>query len=227
MMFDPGSFRDPSGRVLMRDSRVLRAVFEHGRAAFEAADSAGVLRRAIDKGLLLDMQPVDPAVVAGIVPTPVHVIEHPRLDFVSYPYEWTFSALKAAALHHLDFQLDLLEQGFTLSDATAYNVQFNGPRPVFIDHLSVIPYVEGSLWTGQRQFGMQFLNPLVLWAKRGIAPNAWFRGSLEGIAPEDLAPLLRTRDKLSFTVMAHIVAQARLQRAVVNAGFENKPKAAA
>src|SRR5690606_10547521 len=42
--------------------------------------------------------------------------------------------------------------------------------------------------------------------------NHWFRGSLEGIAPEELAPLLTWRDKLSWTVMTHVVAQASLQR---------------
>ena len=132
--------------------------------------------------------------------------------------------LQAAALLHLDFHLDLLADGFTLSDATAYNVQFNGTRPVFIDHLSVVRYEEGSLWTGQRQFAMQFLNPLLLWAKRGLAPNAWFRGSGEGLAPEDVAVLLRARDKLSFTVLAHVVGPAMVHKKRVAKGLDDKPR---
>ena len=27
-------------------------------------------------------------------------------DYISYPFEWSFSQLKSAALHHLDFQVD-------------------------------------------------------------------------------------------------------------------------
>jgi ribosomal protein L11 methylase PrmA len=224
-MFDPGSFRDPSGRVRVRGRQVLRAVFEPGRAGFEAARDAGIYDKAIAAGRLVGMKDADPAALAGFEPAPCHVVEHPCLDFVSYPYEWTFSALKAAALLHLDLHIDLLGDGFTLSDATAYNVQFRGTRPVFIDHLSIVPYGEGELWTGQRQFAMQFLNPLILWAKRGVAPNPWFRGSLEGIAPEELAPLLSLRDKLSFTVLAHVVAQSHAHRRSIRGGGGERPKA--
>ena len=222
MLYDPGSYRDPSGRVVIKDARVFRAIFEAGREPFEAALSSGVFERSIERSHLLGMEKTEAAMLAGIDPQPCHVVEHPRLDFVSYPYEWCFSALKAAAIFHLDFQLALLGDGFTLSDATAYNVQFRNTKPVFIDHLSIVPYAEGQPWIGQRQFAMQFLNPLLLWSKKGIAPNAWYRGSLEGIAPEDLLPLLSWRDKLSFTVLAHVVAQAKLQQRAIKGGSGDK-----
>ena len=53
--------------------------------------------------------------------------------FVSYPYEWPFALLKRAAILHLDVHLRALDHGVTLTDASAYNVQFRGMRPVFID----------------------------------------------------------------------------------------------
>lgn len=220
-MFDPGSFRDPSGRVLWQDGKILRAIFEQGAENYRAACDAGVYRRAVERGQLIDLKEIDASVLKGIDPSLKAVVEHPRITFISYPYEWTFSALKAAALLHLDLHLDLLTEGFTLSDATAYNVQFQGTRPVFIDHLSIIPYQEGMLWAGQRQFAMQFLNPLILWARRGIAPNPWYRGNVEGIAPEDLTRLLRWRDKASFTVLAHVVAQAWAFRRSLGNGAAN------
>ena len=67
------------------------------------------------------------------------VISSPMINkpYVSYPYEWSFSQLKAAALHHLDFNLFLLDQGATLIDASAYNIQFIGSKPIFIDLLSI------------------------------------------------------------------------------------------
>ncbi len=223
MTFDGGSFRDPSGRVLRHDGRVLRAIFEPGAANYEAARDAGVLDRAVERGHLLPADPVVSPDLALLAPNARHWVEHPRLDFVSYPYEWTFSALQKAALLHLDFQVELIDDGFTLSDATAYNVQFKGTKPVFIDHLSIIPYEEGAAWAGQRQFGMQFLNPLFLWAKRGIAPHAWFRGSVEGIPPEDIIKLLRWRDRFSFTVLAHIIGPAVVARRRVAEGLDAKP----
>ncbi len=224
MKFDPGSFRDPSGRILLAEGRIFRAVFGAGLDNFESARAAGVYRKAIERSRLVPMEELEPGLLGDGEPRPDYLLEHPKIDFVSYPYEWTFSALKAAALLHLDFHLELLADGFTLSDATAYNVQFNGTRPVFIDHLSVVRYEEGSPWTGQRQFAMQFLNPLLLWAKRGLAPNAWFRGSGEGLAPEDVALLLRMRDKLSFTVLAHVIGPSVVHKRRVAKGLDDKPR---
>ena len=75
---------------------------------------------------------------------------------------WPFSALKAAEIHHLEIQLELLEQNIALSDASAFNIQFRGPNPVFIDYLSFRRYQKDEIWLAHRQFCEQFLNPLVL-----------------------------------------------------------------
>ena len=208
---DPGSFRDPGGRVFIDTDRVLRAVYPSAAANYEAARDEGVIDALIGRGQLVQSREVDPqSEPAGS--GAAHLLEHPKLAFVSYPYEWPFSLHKRAALLQLDLLLELLESNFTLSDATAYNVQFVATKPIFIDHLSIRPYADGEIWTAHRQFCMQFLNPLVLWSRLGISPNSWFRGSLEGIAPEDIARVLRFRDKLSWTILAHVSAQGSAER---------------
>jgi ribosomal protein L11 methylase PrmA len=141
----------------------------------------------------------------------VAVVEHEALRLVTYPYEWSFGALKAAALLHLDVHLEALTAGFTLCDGSAYNVQFIGPRPVFIDLLSLRGYEEGSYWLGHRQFCEQFLNPLLLRSALGVAHNAYLRGSLEGIPAEVMARLLPIRWALRWTVFANVILPARLQ----------------
>jgi ribosomal protein L11 methylase PrmA len=207
---DPGSFRDPGSRVYIDSDRVLRAVFESSAAAYESVRDSGLLHDLIDGGHLVGAKELSPDALQ--IDGAKYVLEHPRVPFISLPYEWPFALLKKAALLQLDLLIRCLERGFTLSDATAYNVQFIGSRPVFIDHLSLRPYEEGEIWTGHRQFCMQFLNPLVAWTSLGIPPNAWFRGSLEGIAPEELAPLLKIRDKLSWTLLSHVTLHAAAQR---------------
>lgn len=212
MTIDGGSFRDPGGRVLVRGEEILRAIMPAAREQYRAAESAGVMRRMVEQGRLVDYEDITADAATLGLPEAAAVLRHPKVPFISYPYEWSYSLLRDAALFHLDLQLQLLECGFTLSDATAYNVQFDGPRPIFIDHLSVRPYVDGEIWAGHRQFCMQFLNPLLLWSALGIEPNHWFRGSLEGISPEDLAKLLPLRAKLSWTVLTNVVAQAAMQK---------------
>jgi ribosomal protein L11 methylase PrmA len=211
---DSASYRDPAGHVHFLDQKVYRTVLGPGVAHYRAARDSGLLGRASANGRLIDGREVDPSVLREEAPDAVHVIEHPRLPFISYPYEWSFGALRAAALLTLDLHLDALESGLTLSDASAYNVQFQGPRPIFIDYLSVIGYEEGQVWFGYRQFCEQFLNPLLLTSRTGVAFQPWYRGSLEGIGASDLAALLPLRAKLNPLVAAHVVLQGRMQRAV-------------
>lgn len=140
-----------------------------------------------------------------------YVLEHPRLNYISYPYEWSFSLLRQAALFHLELQLELLEQGVALSDATAFNIQFVGPKPIFIDHLSLRPYKEGEFWLGHKQFCEQFLNPLLLRSQLDVPHNAWYRGSPDGIPIELMARLLPWQSRLSWRALANVILPARFQ----------------
>jgi len=139
------------------------------------------------------------------------VVEHERIPFVSYPYEWPFTLLKRAALLHLDIQLDALAAGVVLADATAYNVQFRGVDPVFIDLGAFRPYREGELWGAHRPFCDQFLNPLLLASEVGIDFQPLLRGNLEGIAATTLAPLLPRRRWLSPRFAMHVLLPAKAE----------------
>lgn len=209
MAADPASFRDPAGRVYDVGGRIVRAVARSATADFECAWNNPALKELVSAGYVIDT--VDASDAAVDAPEGARLVEHPRLPFISYPYEWSFSLLKRAALHHLDLQISLLEGGVALSDATAYNVQFVGVRPVFIDALSFKPYVEGEYWNGHRQFCEQFLNPLLMQALLGAPHNEWFRGSLEGVPTPMLARLIPPAKRFSFNLWAHVLAPAKAQ----------------
>jgi ribosomal protein L11 methylase PrmA len=189
-------------------------VLPPGVAQYRAAKESGFLDLAMRDGRLIQGREVDPGVLREEAPDAVHVIEHPRLDFISYPYEWSFYGLQAAALLTLDLHLEALTRGLTLSDASAYNIQFVGPRPLFIDYLSLIRYEPGQVWFGYRQFCEQFLNPLLLTALTGVAFQPLYRGTLEGLPSGDLAALLPFRSKLDPRIALHVSLQGRLQRGV-------------
>jgi ribosomal protein L11 methylase PrmA len=211
LLRDPGSFRDPSGSVYRSGDRILRTVMPGSASeAYRAARDSGLLKDLAARGFILPVEEIATPPFEAIAGA-AHVLASPRLPFISYPYEWSFALHRKAALLHLDLHLAALERGFDLSDASAYNVQFQGASPVFIDHLSLRPYREGAVWAGHRQFCMQFLNPLLCHTLLRIAPNSLFRGTLEGIEPEFLAPLIPLRKKLSWTVLVHVVMQAALQ----------------
>ena len=210
----PGSFRDPAGRVYDIDGRILRTVANHFASEFEFVESTGFFQRLIEQKWLLPFKKVNPTLLGNTSSSFKYLLDVPPLRFISYPYEWSFSALKAAALLHLEIHLTALEYGITLSDASAYNIQFHGAQPVFIDHLSFRHYRPGEIWAGHRQFCEQFLNPLLLRALLGVTHNAWYRGTQEGIGSQELSRLLKWRHLLRWTVMSHVVLQAFFQRSV-------------
>jgi ribosomal protein L11 methylase PrmA len=208
---EAGSFRDPAGQVHLVDGRVFRTVMPCAVDDYEFVRSTGLIDKLIERGQLIHESVVDPAELGEAGADTSYVLEHPVLPFISYPYEWSFAELKSAAIHQLDIYLCALEHGVTLSDATAYNIQFRGVEPIFIDSLSFRRYQEGEFWMGHRQFCEQFLNPLLLRAYTGIAHNSWYRGGMEGISAQDLNNVLPFHRKLSFNVLTHIVMQARFQ----------------
>ena len=211
MRSESGSFRDPGGRVYVINGHVYRSVMPAAADDYEFVRSTGLTDKLCLSGHAIAETAVDPGVLGVDGEGACYVLEHPMLPFISYPYEWSFQELKSAALLHLDVHLEALDHGVTLSDASAYNIQFRGHRPVFIDSLSFRRYREGEFWMGHRQFCEQFVNPLLLRALAGVPHNSWYRGALEGISAQELSPLLRWPHKYSWNVFTHVVMQARLQ----------------
>ena len=185
MKTDSGSFRDPSGTVFTRNGEVLRAVFAPGAESYTRAKEKGIFERLSRKGLLIPHVEIVPG-GEGVPEGTVFCLAHPRLPLVSYPWEWTFSMLKDAALLHLDLMEELLPLGFWLRDASAFNVQFDGKKVLLIDTLSLGERVPDSPWVAYRQFCSHFLAPLALAACRDVRTLALWRNYIDGY-PLDLA----------------------------------------
>ena len=208
---EPGSFRDPHSRVLRGADGIYRALSAQGLADFQAVAATSFWARAQEDGRVVRTE------LVAAADRPVELgeawpglLRHDTIPVVSYPYEWPFGMLRDAALLQLGLLGEALEEGMVLKDSTPYNVQWRGARPVFVDVGSFEPLGEGEAWTGYRQFCMLYLYPLLLQAYKGVAPHAWLRGSLDGIAPEEMARLFSGSGKLKRGVMTHITMHARL-----------------
>ena len=201
----PASFRDPSGFVFRRDGEVLRQVNPVYREHFERLTGSGLYAALAKDRLLLPHEelPAPAGAYKLLRPEPV--------PFISYPYEWSFGQLKDAALLTLDVQMRALAHGMSLRDASAYNVQFVGGRPVFIDTLSFEVLREGRPWAAYGQFCRHFLAPLALMAKVDVRLSQLLRSHLDGV-PLDLASrLLPWRTRLSPALGLHLHLHAKAQ----------------
>ena len=138
------------------------------------------------------------------------MLRHERVPFVSYPYEWPFSMLKDAALLQLELNRRALRADLALKDASPYNVQWRGTRPVFIDVGSFERLRPGEPWAGYRQFCMLFLYPLMLQAYKDLPFHAALRGSLDGIPPHDARAVL-AGERFRKGVLSNVLLHARLE----------------
>jgi ribosomal protein L11 methylase PrmA len=208
----PGSFRDPAGHVFVSEGKIFRTVAPGAAADYEFLRDRGLLTKLADAGKLIPSEEVGPGAFASDIGQFKYLLEHPKIEFISYPYEWPFEALKTAALFHLELQLELLATDVVLVDASAYNIQFVGTKPIFIDLLSLRRYQEGQYWTGQQQFVEQFLGPLLLASLFGVSPNAWYRGTMDGIGIEELNDLIPFVSRFTPLAFPHVTLPVWLQR---------------
>ena len=212
---EPSSFRDPWARVVLCGDRVLRVVSQQGVEALRAVQEHSVIQRLQQEGRLIAAEPValeaDVAAAAQIE-APVLAMIHPRIKPITYPYEWPFAVLKRAAIAHLDLHSDLLDHGLTLRDASAYNIQMIGTRPIFIDTMSIRPYVDGEYWDAHDQFVRHFLGPLAVEAYTGVSFARFLRADLEGIPPSDVAALLPFRARFNTALFLNVFVLAMLDR---------------
>ena len=207
-----GSFRDASNRVFYHHGEVFRSLSAEAAANWHQLRQTALFRRLVESGAVVGTETEGRSdVTAPVSGQWAAVLRHERIPLISYPYEWTFGMLKDAALLHLDVLEQALENGWTLKDGSAYNLQWRGQRPVFIDVSSFEPYRDGDSWTGYRQFCMMFIIPLLLKAHRDIQIAPLLRSNLEGVDPEEALKFISVRDIFRRGVFTHLYLHARLQ----------------
>ena len=203
------SFRDPSGFLFYRKNNLYRQINKKYQKDYDFLNKSGLAKKLIKENLLIPHKEVQ--VVPGDKKKFYKIIQPDLIPFICYPYEWSFSQFKDAALTTLAIQKIALEHEMSLKDASMYNIQFYNGRPIFIDTLSFEKYKKNKPWIAYKQFCQHFLAPLALMAYRDIRLNQLLRIYIDGI-PLDLASkLLPVKTNFSFSLFSHIHLHARTQ----------------
>ncbi len=192
------SYRDPGGRLFSIEDRIFRLV---GRAcaddlnAFLASKTA---ERSFPSGRIVGTRTLTEDETRKLLETAEVkqlydetrgeiILEHDRVSFPNFPYEWPPEMLHAAGALTLELAASLLPEGLGLKDATPYNVLFQGPEPVFIDILSFEKRKAGDpVWLPYAQFSRTFLLPLLVSKYFGWSLDQLLTTRRDGLEPEEI-----------------------------------------
>lgn len=191
------SFRDPDGQLIEKDNRILRYIENSSAELLSTLDNSPMIRSIIKSGSFIAYNKVEN--------TDKHVIvEHPKISFPSYPFEWCYSMLLDAAKLTIRIAYDLMLEGLGIKDCTPYNVLFEGPNPIFIDIASVEKRQKGDpYWKPQGQFMAMFLLPLLMSKEFNIGLTELLLNNPMGLSPEYCSHYGKQwkRDFLSFVYL--------------------------
>ena len=197
----PLSFKDPDGFIFYKDNQLFRQINSSYKENYNLLIKSGLYDELVKKKYLIPHKEIDSSKI--IKPEPI--------PFISYPYEWSFSQLKDAALLTLEIMKIALKYNMILKDATSFNIQFLKGKPIFIDTLSFEKYTDGRPWVAYRQFCEQFLGPLALSVYTDIRLNHLLKSYL-GSIPLDLAvKLLPLKARLNPSLLMHLFLHAKAQ----------------
>ena len=216
---DPGSFRDPAGFVYEANGQLLRQINTDFDDDYRALIDSGLYEALVQKNWLVPHTEVDLSLASD--ERACVIIAPERIPFISFPYEWSFHQFQAAAVLTLSIAELAFEHGMVLKDASAYNIQFNGVEPVFIDTLSFARYNKGEPWVGYRQYCQHFLAPLALMSYVEPTLNLLLQSSIDGVALPTARAMLPRRAFLKPGLLTHLYLHAKSVERYADIGAED------
>lgn len=189
------SFRDPAGTLFHYRNRILRLVETDAAAGLDSFLQTAAARGLMESGKLVITWNLDAAEISDLAAenpdlafdAASRVVEHERIDFPSFPYEWPLEMLHHAAALTLDLAEAALEAGYWLKDATPYNILYRGARPVFIDVLSFEKRDPlDPTWSAYAQFVRTFILPLLAGKHLARSPQDVLWSRRDGPEPQEV-----------------------------------------
>jgi len=204
----PASYRDPSGFMFEKDGVLYRQVNKVFKEHYDHFIQSGCYKFLTEESRLISHQTIDENLSGD--PEGYLTLKPEKIDFISYPYEWSFDMLKDAALLTLQLVKDAVSFGLILKDATPYNIQWHKGKFIFIDTLSFEKYNETEPWIAYRQFCESFLGPLLLMHYHKTSFQQLSLSYPEGIPLTIIKKLLPSKSRFSLHTYLHIHVHATI-----------------
>jgi ribosomal protein L11 methylase PrmA len=214
MIKELSSFRDPEASLMYDETHYYRSLSTSYQVHYNRFITSGLKNALLLQELILpfdELQGEDEL-----------ILKTKKIAFVSYPYEWSFSQFKAAALLTLKINLISLEHGMVLKDASMFNVQFVGSKPVFIDLASFEVYKADKPWIAYYQFCKHFYAPLFLAAQKNLHLPKLLLYFIDGIPLKEAVSLCKLSDFFNIGALMHLYLHSKSEGSENKTGVEKK-----
>ena len=212
--FHPHSFGDRAGRLFWWRGDLYRGV-RAPAVPFVTELLDRVLPRLVEKRLVPGTTLTDLKLDGFEL-----VLRHEQVAFTAYPNEWCPAMLREASLLYLDLVVELSDDGLGIKDMNPWNLVFDGPRPLFVDVMSIAPVEECLSSFSEERFRRYYLDPLRLMSEGHAGLARALLPEYGGVEPGVLAllrgqpPSARLRALLRRSSPDHVALAASLRRQI-------------
>ena len=229
------SFRDPLGKVVLDDTDVWRLVDARENGAFGDLIRSDVFTKWQRSGKVVSTRAADQserddfthrfADTSSNTPK-FDLYKHERVWFPSFPYEWSPQMLYDAAEMTLEIAGSFFARtGWSIKDASPFNVLFRGSEPIFIDILSFEKRdPHDPIWVPYNQFVQTFLLPLLVNKELGLPMQSIFFTYRDGLPVTEAAKLFGPLKKLKPGILSLVTLPNLLSKKAEGDASLYKPK---
>ncbi|MFM6938769.1 MAG: hypothetical protein ACKOXH_14000, partial [Aquirufa sp.] len=199
------SFKDDAARVILRDGVYYRAILPAYQDAYEHLMRSGLYTELIESKLLIPHQEVacDPSLKAYALLRPE------QIDFLSLPFEWSYSQWRKVLLAYLEINLIALRYGMILKDATPYNFYLKGGKAILFDTSSFDFFRAPDYWIAYRQFCEELFGPFALMHYEGMRWGRMMLANHQGLPLDFISQNLPFKSYFNFSCLLHLHLHAK------------------
>lgn len=198
------SFKDQAARVVKKEGQYVRYIFPAYQPEYDHLMASGLYSNLVEQQLLIPHEELETSEKDLL-----KIIHPEQIDFISLPFEWCYAQWRKALLAYLDINLQAIEHGMILKDASPYNFYFKGGKAILFDTSSFAFFKEPDYWNSYRQFCEEMLGPFALLHYKGVRWGRLTLASHQGLPLDFISHNLPAKSWLNLTCLLHLHLHAK------------------
>jgi len=203
------SYKDPSGFVVKAAGEYYRLVANRYATEYDHLIQSGLYDTLTTQRLMVSHTEVP---LTEAHPDCYKRLYPQQLNFISYPFEWSYGQWRQVLLTYININKIALEHGMILKDATSYNFTFCDNKCILVDTLSFDFYNDEGPWLAYKQFCEEMLSPLLLMYYKDPNWAKLYSAAINGLPLFFVSRHLPFYTRFNFFCLVHIHLHSKFQQ---------------